>query len=289
MVGNSMKLREQQGVTMLVFPEWEKLSFLTHGMSTRHGGVSTGIYATMNFKEDGEDTQENIRENYRRIAKALGCDVNRIVRPCLVHGNHVHLVTEEDYGNGALHPSTLADTDALITAAPGVTLCATYADCVPLFFVDTQKKAIGLAHSGWRGTVKKIGLETVKAMQESFGSRPEDILAAVGPCICGDCYEVGEEVAAEFKKAFGKAETEQSAVSEQLEQAKSHILRVGKEGKYQLDLRRANEAVFLEAGILPEHITISDVCTCCNPELLFSHRATKGKRGALGAFLGLRE
>lgn len=267
------ELRERSGVKMLMFPEWEKITFLTHGMSTRHGGVSEGIYAAMNLKEDGDDPQKNVRENYRRIARHLGCDVNRMVRPCLVHGSHVHLVQEEDYGNGVLHPSTLYDTDALITNIPGVTLCATYADCVPLFFVDQKKKVVGLAHSGWRGTEKKIGLETVKAMQENFESRPEDILAAIGPCICGDCYEVGADVAERFTDAF----------------VGTDILQSGKDGKYQLDLRKANEQVFLEAGILPEHIMISDVCTCCNPNLLFSHRATKGKRGALGAFLGLRE
>lgn len=270
-----MELREKDTVAMLHFPAFDGISFVTHGMSTRLGGVSEGIYATMNFKEDGEDSQENIRENYRRIAGYLDCDVSRIVRPKLVHGKHVHLVAEEDYGNGAVRPSTLTDTDAVITDVPGVTLCATFADCVPLFFVDTKNKAIGLAHSGWRGTVQKIGLETVRKMQKQFGSNPQDILAAIGPCICGDCYEIGAEVAEEFLTAFEGAEDR-------------GILKKKPAEKYQLDLRKANEQVFLEAGILSDHITVSDICTCCNPTLLFSHRATKGKRGALGAFLGIK-
>lgn len=201
-----MKLREKEGVAMLHFLAFDEIDFITHGMSTRMGGVSEGIYATMNFKEDGEDSQENIRENYRRIAGYLGCDVKRIVRPKLVHGKHVHLVTEEDYGNGAIRPSTLTDTDAVITNVPGVTLCATFADCVPLFFVDMKNKVIGLAHSGWRGTVQKIGMETVREMQKQFGSAPQDILAAIGPCICGSCYEIGAEVAEEFLTAFEGAE-----------------------------------------------------------------------------------
>lgn len=271
----NMELRERDAVAMLHFPTLDEISFVTHGMSTRLGGVSEGIYATMNFKEDGEDSQENIRENYRRIAGYLGCDVTRIVRPKLVHGKHVHLVAEEDYGNGAVRPSTLTDTDAVITDVPGVTLCATFADCVPLFFVDTKNKAIGLAHSGWRGTVQKIGVETVREMQKQFGSVPQDIMAAIGPCICGDCYEIGTEVAEEFAAAFEGAED-------------NEILRKKSVEKYLLDLRKANEQVFLEAGILPEHIIVSDICTCCNPMLLFSHRATKGKRGALGAFLGIK-
>ncbi len=269
-----MELRERTGVPMLYYPLWEEIPFIVHGMSTRAGGVSEGIYAAMNFREDGEDKQENIRENYRRTAAHLGCDVKLIVRPSLVHGNHVHLVTEADYGNGAVRPSELFDTDALITDTPGVTLCATFADCVPLFFVDVKKRAIGLAHSGWRGTVKKIGAETVKAMRENFGSAPQDIQAAIGPCICQECYEIGEEVADEFRRVFSYT---------------GDILYKNQFGRYQLNLRKANEQVFLEAGILPEHITMSDICTCCNPELLFSHRATQGKRGALGAFLGLKE
>lgn len=270
-----MECREKNGVSMLHFPAFDKIEFAVHGMSTRIGGVSTGIYASMNFKADGEDTEENIRENYRRIAGYLGCDVTHIVRPHLVHGNRVHLVSEKDYGSGAVRAVTLEDTDALITDAPGVTLCATFADCVPLFFADIEKKAVGLAHSGWRGTVRKIGRETVREMEKCFGSKPEDIVAAIGPCICGECYEIGTEVAEEFLEAFMDAEGK-------------GILKKKFSEKYLLDLRKANEQIFLEAGILPENIIVSDICTCCNPELLFSHRATKGKRGALAAFLGIK-
>lgn len=263
---------EREQVLMLHFPVWDRFPFLTHGMSTRMGGVSEGIYATMNFREMSGDPQENVRENYRRAAAHLGCDVNRIVRPSLVHGSHVHLVERKDYGNGAVRSSSLPDTDALITDTPGVTLCATFADCVPLFFLDVKRHAIGLAHSGWRGTVKKIGLRTVEAMRTSFGSRPEDILAAIGPCICRECYEVGEDTAEEFQRAFPGAK---------------ELLSINQNHRYQLDLRRANALVFAEAGIPEGNVTVSDICTCCNPEILFSHRATKGKRGAMGAFLGI--
>lgn len=270
-----MELREKGGTAMLHFPVFDGMEYVIHGMSTRMGGVSGGIYASMNFKEDGEDSQENIRENYRRIANYLNCEVNTIVRPRLVHGKHVHVVREPDYGSGAVRPSTLEDTDAVITDRRGVTLCATFADCVPLFFVDTRNRAIGLAHSGWRGTVQKIGRETVREMGKQFGSVPADIFAAIGPCICGDCYEIGADVAGEFQAVFDCAEDK-------------GILKRKLHEKYLLDLRRANEQVLWEAGILPGHITVSDICTCCNPRLLFSHRATKGKRGALGAFLGLK-
>ncbi len=270
-----MELVEKAQIVMLHFPMWDRIPYITHGISTRQGGVSGGIYKSMNFKEDGEDTEENVRENYRRIAKHLGCDVSFMVRPSLVHGDRVHRVTATDYGNGTVRRSTLFETDALITDTPGVTLCATFADCVPLLFLDTKKHAVGLAHSGWRGTVKKIGKKTVEAMGQSFGSRPEDILAAVGPCICQGCYEVGEDTAEEFRREFLGA---QELLTEN----------PMKKGHYQLDLRKANETIFLESGILPEHILVSDLCTCCNPKLIFSHRATQGKRGAIGAFLGLQ-
>ncbi len=272
-ITDRMALVEKEQVVMLHFSLWDQIPYITHGISTRQGGVSRGIYKSMNFKEDGEDEEENVRENYRRIARHLGCDMAFMVRPSLVHGDRVHRVTAADYGNGTVRRSILLETDALITDTPGVTLCATFADCVPLLFLDTEKRAIGLAHSGWRGTVKKIGKKTVEAMAQCFGSRPKDILAAVGPCICQGCYEVGEDTAAEFQRAF--CDTEE-------------LLSPMRQGHYQLNLRKANESVFLEAGIWQEHIIISDLCTCCNPKLLFSHRATQGKRGAIGAFLGLR-
>ena len=158
---------------------------------------------------------------------------------------------------------------------PGVVLATFYADCVPLFFIDTKKKAIGLSHSGWRGTVGRLGQRTLEAMYQAFGTKPEDVTAAIGPSICQACYEVSEDVAEAFRKAFRGPG-----------QADALLIDKGK-GKYQLDLWRANQIVLEEAGILADKIQVTDVCTCCNPDYLFSHRASQGKRGNLGAFLGL--
>ena len=147
-----------------------------------------------------------------------------------------------------------------------------YADCVPLYFVDPVKKAIGLAHSGWRGTVAGMGACMVQFIREHFHSDPKDLIAAIGPSICVDCYEVSEEVAEQFREGFPE-----------------EVLQPGKaDGKYQLDLWKANESILLKAGILPEHLTVTDVCTCHNPEYLFSHRASHGQRGNLAAFLMLK-
>ena len=269
-----LKINQAGEIVYLTFPVLEEQEWLSHCFSTRTGGVSEGIYASMNFREDAEDKEENVRENYRRMAKILDTDPHRFVRSKLVHGKQIHLVTPEDYGEGVVRPTHLSGYDGLMTDQPGVTLVATFADCVPLYFVDPTHKAIALSHSGWRGTVAKIGKETVKAMQEVFGTRPKDLIACIGPCICMDCYEIGEEVLEEFQKTGFLI---------------SDLIRRNENGKYQLDLRKANEAIFLEAGILKEHIAIADLCTCCNNNYLFSHRATKGKRGNLAAFLSIRE
>lgn len=138
-----------------------------------------------------------------------------------------------------------------------------------------MKKAIGLSHSGWRGTVGKIGKVTVELMQKTYGSDPKDILAAIGPSICQDCYEVSEDVIVKFQKSF-----EEKYWPELFYQKEN--------GKYQLNLWKANELVFEEAGILKKHIAVTNVCTHCNPDILFSHRTTGNKRGNLSAFLALK-
>ncbi len=280
----ALHLTTLHGTPVLQFACFEDLDFITHCFTTRMGGTSTGIYESMNFKEDGDDLNENIRANYRIIAQALDVDVTRMVRPSLVHGTQVHEVGEDDFGVGALAKSTLTGIDALITNIPGVTLVATFADCVPLYFVDVKHRAIGLAHSGWKGSCHKIALSVLDAMRTAYGTEPGDILAAIGPCICGDCYEVGEELDTEFQKGFAGQVEEQTGI-----QYRETIMRRGKRvGKYQLDLRQANLQTFLAAGIPLKQIAIADICTCCNPQLIFSHRATNGKRGACAAFLGLK-
>ena len=205
----------------------------------------------------------------------MGVNVEDMVLSKQTHTTNVRVVTAEDKGKGIMQERNYTDVDGMITNVPGICLVTSYADCVPLYFVDPVKKAIGLSHSGWRGTVGKIGKNTVQLMQENFGSKPEDLLAAVGPSVCMDCYEVSEDVIEQFKEAFEKKYWEDLFYKKE-------------NGKYQLNLWEANRLIMLEAGIKEEHISMPGICTCCNPEFLFSHRASHGKRGNLGAFLGIR-
>lgn len=272
-----MKVNRAGELEYLTFHNIEDSGIVKHGFSTRLGGVSKEHLGTMNLSFTRGDDPEVVMENYRRMAEALGVALDKMVASDQTHTINVRLVTEADCGKGILSPKDYTDVDGLITNISGITLATFYADCVPLYFVDPVHKAIGLSHSGWRGTVEKIGKVTLEAMKEAFGTNPEDVLCAIGPSICQDCYEVSEDVAMAFQAAIpGKEDIYRKG-------------RLSEEGqKYQLDLWKANEYILLEAGILPEHIEKPGICTCCNPEYLFSHRASHGKRGNLAAFLCLK-
>ena len=271
-----MEVHQYKQVEYLTFPLLDEVETVRHLFSTRMGGVSEGIYASMNLSYARGDDKEAVDENFRRIAEIFGTTPDRIVCSKQTHTTNVRLVTEEDCGKGVLYPVDYDDVDGLITNVPGILLCTSYADCVPLYFADVKNKAIGLGHSGWRGTVCRMGEAMLKSMHDAFGTKPEDVIAAIGPSICRDCYEVGEEVAEAFRQSFPEEWR--------------FLLSEGKgAGKYQLDLWEANKRVLLGAGILSDHLAVTDICTCCNSEYLFSHRASKGKRGNLGAFMELRK
>lgn len=263
----------------LAFPLLEQTELVDHLFTTRLGGVSEGIYATTNLSFSMQDNPEAVKENYRRIAQALDTDVDHMVVSHQTHTTNVRLVTEADLGKGIVKERDYQDVDGLITNLPGVCLVTFYADCVPLYFVDPVHRAIGLSHSGWRGTVNRMGEKTLQEMKKAFDTKPEEVLCAIGPSICQDCYEVSADVAEQFSEEF--------TGHEQTILKKGRVTEEGQ--KWQLDLWEANRLVLTEAGVLPEHLEITDLCTCCNSEYLFSHRATQGKRGNLGAFLKLRE
>ena len=260
----------------LEYPLFQETGIVTSAFSTRLGGVSEGYYSSLNLSFDRGDDPARVLENFKRIGASMGVNVEDMVLSKQTHTTNVRVVTAEDKGKGVMRERNYTDVDGMITNVPGICLVTSYADCVPLYFVDPVKKVIGLSHSGWRGTVGKIGKVTVEKMEEEFGCDPADILGAVGPSICQDCYEVSEDVIKKFRENYD-------------ENLWPEIFYQKENGKYQLNLWKANESVFLESGILPEHIAVTNVCTHCNPDILFSHRTTGNERGTLSAFLALKK
>ena len=274
---NEAVIRENivNDVLFLTFNLIENTEVVHHGFSTRIGGVSEGIFESMNLSFSRGDDEKCVRENFTRMAHAIGVKPESLTFSKQTHTTNVRKVTLDDMGKGMIIPLDYDDVDGLITNVPGVTLTTFYADCVPLFLVDPVNKAIGLSHSGWKGTVGKIGKVTVEKMSEEYGTDPKNVIAAIGPSICQDCYEVSEDVIEAFKQSYDEKHWDTLFYKKE-------------NGKYQLNLWKANEIVFMEAGIPKENIAVTNVCTCCNADKLFSHRASKGQRGSLAAFMALK-
>lgn len=271
---NVMKLNNIDGIPYLTYNSLSEIDFINHAFSTRLGGVSTDEFTSMNLAFNRGDSPENVTENYKRFCKSAGFDYKSLTASSQDHHTFVRAVTKENVGVGIYKPGDIKSVDALITDEPGVTLVTYYADCTPLFFVDTKQKAIGLAHAGWRGTVGRIGDNVVKKMQSLYGTNPSDIKAAIGPAISVCCYEVDKPCADNF------------LALDELDSTKFVFPKDN--GKFMIDLLETNRQILVHAGVKNENITVCDVCTNCNSELLWSHRATKGHRGTMSAFMCIK-
>ncbi len=269
----TMKLNNCDTVPYLTYNSLEEIKFIKHGFSTRLGGVSKGIFSTMNLALNRGDNIDDVMENYRRLAKSIGVDFNTLVASSQDHNTFVRNVTKEQYGIGITKPKDMLSVDGLITNQPNVTLVTYYADCTPLFFVDTNKKAIGLAHAGWRGTVGRIGQKVVEKMEQDFGTNPQDLVCAIGPAISKCCYEVDKSCADEFYK-LDEIDTEKCIFPKE-------------NNKFIIDLLETNRQILVSAGVKEENITLSDLCTKCNSNLLWSHRGTNGQRGTMCAMMSI--
>lgn len=276
---DKMQLETRNGVTYLVFPRLREIDFIDHIFSTRLGGVSKGCYSEMNLSYTRGDEKAAVDENYRRIADCMGHGrtLEDFVLTFQTHTTNVMVVTEKDRGKGPAIVRDYTDIDGLITNVPGIILGTFHADCPPVYFVDPVAKAIGLSHSGWKGTKGNISAATLQKMKENYGTDPKDCICAIGPSICGPCYEIGEDVAAEFAEAFSDDEIKEHG-----------ILIPYPNGKYRLYLWNAIRLSLLKAGVKEENIIVTDVCTKCNPDLLFSHRVHHENRGNLCAFLSIK-
>ena len=268
----------EQSLPLIESPLLQGFSGLRHGFSTRKGGVSKEHLSSLNFGFSLGDDRENVIENFRIMGTALGGQAEDFVLTKQTHSVNVRRVGRDDRGKGIFRERDYTDVDALMTNEEGVILTAFSADCVPILFYDKGHRAIASCHSGWRGTHGRILAEVIKAMEEEFSSKPEEIYIAIGPSICKNCYEVSSDVGEAFLEAFPISTKIKYCPVERVSEEKFHI-----------DLWELNRLIALECFIPPDNISISGYCTMENPELFFSHRYSQGKRGVQGSFICLQK
>ena len=271
-------MHERDGVLWVSSPALDEQAWIINGTSTRFGGVSTGHTAAMNFCNNEFDTPENVERNRKIFFDALGIDQAKVVNSRQVHKTDIAIVDDTML---AMSPDERTefngDIDGLITNVPGTTLACYSADCCIVTIADPVHHAVGIVHAGWRGTVEKIAAKALHLMAESYGTEPRDVVCALSPCICPDCFEVGEDVVSAARAAFD--ESAWPAI---------FTAHGNGDGKYQFDIWEANAQALIEAGVPRESIEKPNACTCCNPDIFFSHRASKGKRGTIMTFVGIR-
>lgn len=257
----------------LLLQQWEtQFPSLHAGFTIRTDGCSKAPFASFNLGLHVGDQREQVVTNRRMLCGELGFPFSAFTCAEQIHGNKVVRITEQNKGAGRdSMEDCIAAADGTFTNEPGVLLTSYYADCVPLYFLDPTSKAVGLAHAGWRGTVARISEQMVQAFAETYGSKPENILTAIGPSIGGCCYEVDERIIEQVKLAAKSWEPCVTALSA---------------GKYMLDLGMLNQVIMEEIGIKSEHILRTDWCTSCRTDLFFSYRKEAGKTGRMASYIG---
>ena len=255
-------LKTIQGITYYSSPRLEEVPGLVHSFLGRTGGVSSGHLAYLNLGRREEDRAECLAENKRRVGAAFGVVEGKIFTVSQVHSDRIVIID-----NPNITPEVIKsqEADGIITDVKGVSIGILTADCVPVLLFDRKKRVVAAIHAGWKGTASKISAKAVEIMMERFGSRPQDITAAIGPAIGPCCYEVGEEVVSAFGHQKGVA------------------VQHGK--NWHIDLPKANQLQLQDAGVT--EIDLSDICTSCRTDLFFSHRKEMGKTGRQLSFISL--
>jgi YfiH family protein len=279
--------RNVQGIYILQVPALAKLPWLVHGFSTKPGGVSGQIGENiLNLGFTEWDTKENVLENRRRFQSALGASDLQLISLSQIHSDVIHLFDAA--------PAEPCRGDASATNRPGLLLGVQTADCVPILLVDPKKRAVAAVHAGWRGTLQRIVVKAIGQMQMHFKTKPADLLAAIGPSIGGCCYEVGTEVATQFLSQFAEAPDWFDEFRTGDEPNPIQWLNMMPPGHQPppknvlLDLRKANRAQLLGAGLRAPNIFVSDLCTACRRDLLFSYRKEGLQSGRLLSVIGIR-
>ena len=263
--------RTNKGTGLYCAEALDKAGGESHGFSTREGGITVDPpKASLNLSWTRCGSPEEVIANFKIFAEGAGIDYDDMAVVNHEHGANVLRIAHEHRGRG-FYKDPLPPCDGIITDDPTVTLVTSHADCGAYFFYDPVHRAIGMAHAGWKGTLLRIGAEMARRMAEEFDTDPSDIIAATGPCICRDCFEVDADLGEKFQSEFGYP----------------GISRPGRQGKAYVDLELAAAVQFVEAGIRPESITLMNACTYENRQHFFSHRRDKGITGSMAAYIKL--
>ena len=245
---------------------------VAHGFSTRLGGVSEGMWASLNLGTKRGDDPDHVRENCRRFLSAIGAEGGKLVKTNQVHGCTVRVVTSADWKEDICEPVSF-EADGLMTAMPGVTLMISSADCIPVLFYDPARRVVAAAHAGWRGTAAGIVTRVVERMEEVYGCDPSDILAAIGPGICANCFETHEDVPNAMMASMGTSVLQHIQIKEN--------------GKFSVNLKGINAQLLEMAGLREENISVCDACTACDTEKYWSHRKVGNNRGSMASAIQL--
>ncbi len=264
-------------ISYFTITSWMQLnSNLCVGFSTRNGGYSKKEFSSLNLALHVEDIKEDVIANRKLISKVLNFSFNSWTCADQVHYNNIKVISKIDRGKGRCDQNTaIPFTDGLVTDVSDILLTSFYADCVPIFFFDPIKNVIGLAHAGWKGTMLMIGEKMVKTMHKVYNSNINDIRVVIGPSIGQCCYEVDSNLVDQLLS--------------KLKNLPKGIIQEKGNGKYYLDLKKANYVIIERSGIKSKNIEVSSLCTSCSNDLFYSYRKEKGKTGRMASWIGFRE
>jgi YfiH family protein len=267
--------KKSNSLSVWFFENLLRYDGISHFVSTRLGGHSSPPYDSLNLSFNVGDDPEKVLKNRKLLAGTLGVSLTNLTTAKQIHNGHVKIVSEALRGKGSIdYKEAINGTDAMVTNVPNICLMILLADCVPILFYDPSKGVIGVAHAGWKGTLRCVAQNTLKVLREHFGCSPQDIVVGVGPSIGPCCYQVSQGVISEVEHVFG---TKQGCIGNE-----------SADGKGYLDLWTVNRKQLLQAGIPEKNIEMAKICTCDHPDMFYSYRHEQGKTGRFGAGIVIR-